>query len=139
MATNLLGQATVARRRGELVEAGRLASEARGIYEATSGEEHPDVAFALIEEISALTLAGRPEEAIDLARRAVEIRSREGLSPLLAAEARLRLGQAMWLAGRDRPAAKAMIMAERAAFSEIPGEVEKLDAWLAENGLAPPG
>ncbi|MCA9661185.1 MAG: tetratricopeptide repeat protein, partial [Myxococcales bacterium] len=139
VATNLLDQASVARQRGELAEAARIAAEARAIYEGTSGGDHPDVAFALIEEVTALTLAGRPEEAIDLARRAVEIRSREGLSPLLAAEARLRLGQAMWLAGRDRPAAKAMIMAERAAFSEIPGEVEKLDAWLAENGLAPPG
>ncbi|MEZ4385120.1 MAG: serine/threonine-protein kinase [Nannocystaceae bacterium] len=139
VATNLLGQASVARRRGELEEAARIAAEARRIYEATAGAEHPDVAFALIEEVTALTLAGRPGEAVDLARRAVDIRSREGLSPLLAAEARLRLGQALWLAGRERAPAKEMILAAREAFAEIPGEVEKLDAWLAEHGIAPPG
>jgi len=132
VAANLLSQADLAHRRGELEKARGMAVDARKIYIATEGGEHPDVACALLKEAAVLIQAGSPEAALGPARRALEIRSRVGMSPALAAEARLRVGQALWRSGGDRQAARAMIREGSDAIVELPELRAEFDAWIQE-------
>ena len=139
-----LSQASLARRREDYATAIDEARKALAIFTEVHGDDHPDVAVALIELATAETLRGAPEAAIEPARRAVEIRAAPGRSPLDLAEARLRLGQAIWLSGEDREEALPLIQAGYDGYRSAGAPAEErhsLDVWLGEQGVelaAPP-
>jgi len=136
-----LGQASLARRREDYETSIDQARKAMAIYAEMNGDDHPDVAFALIEVATSEMLRGRPEAAVEPARRAVVIRDAPGRSPLYLAEARLRLGQAIWLSGQSREEALPLILAARDGYraGEAPAEeIDSLNLWLKEQGIELP-
>lgn len=136
---NYLQQASFARNREDFSTSLDLARKAMAIYLEVNGEDHPDVAFALVEIANSELDRGSPAAAIEPARRALEIREIPGRSPLYAAEARLRLGQALWLSkDPKRGEALALIRDARAVYHSAKAPAEELsaiDEWLKVEGI----
>ncbi|PCC70098.1 Serine/threonine protein kinase [Nannocystis exedens] len=139
VAVNLLHLAELARERERFAEAAAQARQAVDMFTATLGPQHPDVAFALSDLAFILLDAGDAAAAIEPARRALELRSAsEQPDPLLVAESQLRLGQALWLSGRDRAEGRALLRAARAGYAAQHNErLPGIDAWLAEQRIEP--
>jgi len=138
VAHSLLSQASLARRREDYQRSIDQARAAMAIYAEVNGDDHPDIASALIEVATSEVLRGTPEAAIEPARRALELRDLPGRSPLYVAEARLRLGQALWLSEQSREEALPLIQAASYGYraAEAPAdERASLDAWLKEQGI----
>jgi tetratricopeptide (TPR) repeat protein/predicted Ser/Thr protein kinase len=105
--------------------------------EAALGGEHPDVGetAATLAEVLA-TRAGRADEAVGLAERAVRIAALGQVGGLGRGRSRLVLARALWLASEHRDHVRARQMAElaRRDFGENGRNAKDLaeaDAWLA--------
>ncbi|MCA9691127.1 MAG: tetratricopeptide repeat protein [Myxococcales bacterium] len=137
---SLLGVAGLKTKRGAYAEAVALAEEATSIAREALGEAHPDVGYALTELAMIHLEADDPDAAIAPAREALAIRSAEGQNPLLRAEAALRLGQALWLAGAERDQALAQLKDARDGYAEHgpPEQLAGVDTWLKEQAIVLP-
>jgi tetratricopeptide (TPR) repeat protein len=120
--------------RGAHVQALVHARRALAINEAALGTDHRDLAYPLTTIGQALVLAARPNDAISELERALALRSREHVDPVLVAETRFALARALRDAGRDRPRAQelaeAALSTYRTAGERTAEQTREVEAWL---------
>ena len=135
MSLNKLGLAFF--RQGNPWLALRSHSKAVVILEQALGPNHPELASPNVGVAAAFLETGDPESALEYAERAVAIREATTVAPLLLAEARFILAQALWSTQFDRTRARALAEQARDALAaaEGPGHSEvdlaDVDTWLA--------
>jgi eukaryotic-like serine/threonine-protein kinase len=103
---------------------------------AWMGAEHHWNAYPMTALGKTLTAAGRPAGAIPLLRTALRIRERSDPHTDLVAETRFALASALWAAGGQRDAARAMAATARDAYRSQPAGAKpaaEIDAWLASH------
>ena len=134
------GMGSMDQQRGDwdaALENGRKAIE---IWEKAHGPDHPAVADGLIAICSALLQSGHEAHAIEPCERALKIRQQAEVGTLLLAEARLRLGQALWWGKGDRARARELLTQAREGYAADPvgkAELESIDGSLREMGFSP--
>ncbi len=116
--------------------------EALEMAERVSGPEHPHIVYAANAAASALIDQQRYDEAYTYARKALDLDGKAQVPPTLLAETRFIATHALWKDGnvpaatRDR--ARTLARDAREIYASGPAQwapyVEKIDAWLAENG-----
>jgi tetratricopeptide (TPR) repeat protein len=115
-------------------EAKRLWERALATWEAALGSDHPDVAIAHIGLANVALVQDRSADAVEHARRAVDIRLDAGEGAIELAEARFLLARALWDAGRERT--RALVLAEQAQGAYREGGRRRqraaVEAWLAD-------
>jgi len=106
-------------------------------WEATRGEDHPDLAYPLAE-LAALDLEdGQAKQAVERLERALKVRGRKGLTPALLADTQFALARALHVSGEDRTRARELARKARKTYEDAgdePPGTRAVDRWLAEVG-----
>jgi tetratricopeptide (TPR) repeat protein len=122
---------------GNYAEAYGYFERALGIREKALSAEHPDVASSLTGLGQALLGQGRPADARGYLERALSIRTANEVDPLVLAETRFALAQALWDAPVDADRARARELAELARDVYVDaGEVVAKQRGESERWLA---
>jgi tetratricopeptide (TPR) repeat protein len=119
---------------GQLDAAEKHLGRALAIREKTLGPDHPDLGYDLGALAGVLMKRGKAADAIPVAERALELRTAGKVDPGLITEATYFVGEAMWLAGKDRARAMKLITEARAGYVKA-GEgwaegVKEVDRFL---------
>ncbi|MEM7154718.1 MAG: tetratricopeptide repeat protein [Myxococcota bacterium] len=133
---NLLGEILVDR--GTLTEARTLFEESVPLVESTLGPEHERMAEALVGLARIAEAEGEVDVAIARARRAVDIRERNGVEIEFLAEGRFVLAQALEPRNPRLAREQAVRACDdyRRALPDTSSEVAKIEQWIAEHGGA---
>ncbi|MGH1347179.1 MAG: serine/threonine-protein kinase [Nannocystales bacterium] len=116
--------------------------QALEMAEKVSGPTHPHIVYAANAAASALVDQKRYDEAYVYAKKALDLVGKAQVAPTLFAETRFIATHALWKDG-DVPAAtraraRTLARESRAIYAEGAEQwapyIEKIDAWLAENG-----
>ena len=107
------------------------------IWEKSRGKDHPDLAFGLTQ-IALLDLEEeQPKQAIERLERALKVRGRKGLKPVLLADTQFALARALWMSGEDHARARELASKAHEAYAEAGPEaadsLAHVNRWLAEN------
>jgi len=119
---------------GDRAAARRDYSRALQIWEKSRGKDHPDLAFGLTQ-IALLDLdEQQPKQAIERLERALKVRGRKGLKPVLLADTQFALARALSMSGEDRARARELASKAREAYSAAgasgAASVGHVDRWL---------
>jgi eukaryotic-like serine/threonine-protein kinase len=125
---------------GELEEGRRLAARALALHEATLGPDHPKVGTSAIIVAEIALAHGRAAESLERLEQVLEtFGARDDLPAELLADVRFTLARLLWEApvqrGRDRPRALELAARARDGYGSVqskPGELERIDAWIAQ-------
>lgn len=101
---------------GQLDAAETHLSRALAMHEKSLGPDHAELGYDLAALAGVLMKRGKAAEAIPLAERAKAVRIKGKVDPGLIVEATYFIGQAMWLAGKDRARAEKLIREARAGY-----------------------
>ncbi len=106
------------------------------IWEHTRGKDHPDLAFALTH-LALLDLdEDKPKPAIERLERALKVRGRKSLAPMLLADTQFALARALHMSGEDEARARELAAKARESYAAagVKGKaaVERVDRWLDE-------
>ena len=104
------------------------------IWEHSRGKDHPDLAFALTH-LALLDLdEDKPGPAIERLERALKVRGRKSLEPMLLADTQFALARALHMSGEDEARARELANKARegyaAAGSKGKASVTAVDDWL---------
>jgi tetratricopeptide (TPR) repeat protein len=108
--------------------------KALAIWEKSRGKDHPDLAFALTH-LALLDLEEeKPGPAIERLERALKVRGRKSLEPMLLADTQFALARALHMSGEDEARARELANKARegyaAAGSKGEASVTAVDDWL---------
>ncbi|MCX4241441.1 serine/threonine-protein kinase [Paraliomyxa miuraensis] len=118
--------------------------QALALWESTRGKDHPALAYPLTR-LAALDLEdGHPKQAVERLERALKVRGRKGLAPMLLAATQFDLAKALHESGEDRTRAQELARKARKTYEDAGSQgvasMAAVDRWLAEVGpeQAPP-
>ncbi|MBL4687007.1 MAG: tetratricopeptide repeat protein, partial [Nannocystaceae bacterium] len=104
------------------------------IWQKSRGKDHPDLAFGLTQ-IALLDLEEQqPKRAIERLERALKVRGRKGLKPVLLADTQFALARALSMSGEDQARARELASKAREAYAAAGQEgvdsVKDVDRWM---------
>jgi tetratricopeptide (TPR) repeat protein/predicted Ser/Thr protein kinase len=105
-------------------------------WEQTRGKDHPDLAFALTH-LALLDLdEDQPKPAIERLERALKVRGRKSLAPMLLADTQFALARALHMSGEDEARARELAAKARESYAAAGTKgkpaVARVDQWLGE-------
>ena len=123
---------------GQREEARKDWDQSLVLWESTRGKDHPALAYPLTR-LAALDLEdGHAKQAVERLERALKVRGRKGLAPMLLADTQFDLAKALHQSGEDRTRAQELARKARKTYEEAGPEgapsVAAVDRWLAEVG-----
>lgn len=106
------------------------------IWEHSRGKDHPDLAFALTH-LALLDLdEDKPKPAIERLERALKVRGRKSLEPMLLADTQFALARALQMSGEDEARARELANKAKegyaAAGSRGADSLSAVDTWLED-------